>query len=55
MLAGLIHSPSLSDLTGEAIRSILTYAAAAGALTTQKVGVIPALPTAEEVEMFLAR
>ncbi len=33
--------------------AIMTYANAAGALTTQKVGVIPALPTASEIEMFL--
>ena len=32
---------------------ILRYANAAGALTAQKRGVIPALPTASEVENFL--
>jgi fructokinase len=33
----------------------LTYANAAGALTAQRQGVIPALPTAEEVDDFLGR
>lgn len=33
--------------------NILTYANAAGALSTQRVGCIPALPTASEIEDFL--
>jgi len=36
------------------LREIMTYANAAGALTTQKVGVIPALPTRPEVFEFIA-
>ena len=32
---------------------IMRFANAAGALTTQKVGVIPALPTREEIERFM--
>ena len=35
------------------LRNILTYANAAGALSTQRVGCIPALPTASEIEVFL--
>ena len=31
----------------------MNYANAAGALATQKVGVIPALPTPSEIEQFL--
>ncbi len=35
------------------LRNIMTYANAAGALSTQQVGCIPALPTASEIEAFL--
>jgi fructokinase len=35
------------------MRRLVRYANAAGALTAQKLGVIPALPTADEVEAFL--
>lgn len=37
----------------EEMRQFLRYANAAGALTAQKLGVIPALPTAGEVDAFL--
>jgi len=37
------------------MREIVRYANAAGALTALTQGVIPALPTAAEVEEFLAR
>lgn len=40
-------------LAPESLRESLRYANAAGALTATKVGVIPALPTAAEVEAFL--
>ncbi|MEA3334976.1 MAG: carbohydrate kinase [Chloroflexota bacterium] len=36
------------------LESILRYASAVGALTATKQGVIPALPTARQVEVFLA-
>ena len=36
------------------LREILRYANAVGALTAQKVGVIPSLPTAAQVEEFLS-
>jgi fructokinase len=41
------------SLDDDQLRAIMTYANAAGALTTQKVGVIPALPTSAEIEAFL--
>ncbi|MBN1583834.1 MAG: carbohydrate kinase [Anaerolineae bacterium] len=40
-------------LTVERLRNVLRYASAAGALTSLTQGVIPALPTAAEVEAFL--
>ena len=36
------------------LQAIMRYANAAGALTTQKVGVIPALPTGSEIEDFMS-
>jgi fructokinase len=43
-----------SQLTPERLRVALRYANAVGALTATKQGVIPSLPTAAEVEAFLA-
>lgn len=43
----------LDDLSPDRLDRALRYANAVGALTATKVGVIPALPTAAEVEMFL--
>lgn len=40
-------------LDEDQLRSIMTFANAAGALSTQRVGCIPALPTASEIEDFL--
>jgi len=45
---------SESVLDDNQLRTIMRYANAAGALTTQKVGVIPALPTASEIENFMS-
>lgn len=45
---------SESVLDDNQLRTIMRYANAAGALTTQKVGVIPALPTASEIEDFMS-
>jgi fructokinase len=45
--------PWQGQLGLEQLRDHLQYANAAGALTAQKLGVIPALPTAAEVEQFL--
>lgn len=43
----------LPELDDNQLRGIMRYANAAGALTTQKIGVIPALPTPSEIEAFL--
>jgi fructokinase len=45
----------LDRLTWLYLRQSLRYANAVGALTAQAQGVIPALPTSEQVEAFLAR
>ena len=37
------------------MREVQRYANAVGALTSMTLGVIPALPTAEQVEAFLER
>ena len=52
MLSRLVPLPK-SVLDDDQLRAIMRYANAAGALTTQKVGVIPALPTASEIENFM--
>ena len=43
----------LPELDDNQLQGMMRYANAAGALTTQKIGVIPALPTASEIETFL--
>ena len=43
----------LRELDDNQLQALMRYANAAGALTTQKIGVIPALPTASEIEAFL--
>ena len=43
----------LPDFDNNQLQEIMKYANAAGALTTQKIGVIPALPTASEIETLL--
>jgi fructokinase len=54
LLARLVSGPDWrAHLTVKALRDILRYANAVGALTATRQGVIPALPTAEEVETFL--
>jgi fructokinase len=56
-VAGFVHQlcklgiHSLSD--AEVAKQVITYASAAGALTTTKPGAIAAQPTAAEVEAFL--
>ena len=56
-LAGFIHKLdqlSMSALNdAEAIRTIVTYATAVGALTTTRAGAIAAQPTASEVDAYL--
>ncbi|RKU10273.1 hypothetical protein C6502_12035 [Candidatus Poribacteria bacterium] len=43
----------LPELDNNQLQGMMRYANAAGALTTQEIGVIPALPTASEIEAFL--
>ena len=43
----------LPGLDNNQLQEMMRYANAAGALTTQKIGVIPALPTTSEIEAFL--
>jgi sugar/nucleoside kinase (ribokinase family) len=54
LLSQLVTAANWRDqLTPARLSEILRYANAVGALTAQKQGVIPALPTAVEVEKFL--
>lgn len=53
MLSKLIRHTELSTLTNNELNHIMQYANAAGALATQKVGVIPSLPTHLEIEQLL--
>lgn len=53
MLTQLMQHTDLLALERVRLDAIMRYANAAGALATQKVGVIPALPTASEIESFL--
>ncbi len=48
-------TPWRNHLTADQLEQALRYANAVGALTATKQGVIPALPTAKEVEAFLTR
>ncbi len=57
-LAGFIHQLCQRSITSlsdhQTVKEIITYANAAGALTTMKSGAIASQPTATEVEAFLA-
>jgi fructokinase len=55
LLTRLVSSPGgwRSRLTGPVLREDFRFANATGALTAQTQGVIPALPTREQVEAFL--
>ena len=44
---------NLLELDDNQLQGMMRYANGAGALTTQKIGVIPALPTTSEIETFL--
>jgi fructokinase len=56
LLARLVHDEAWSEQLGlEQMSGHMRYANAAGALTALKLGVIPALPTADEVNDFLSR
>lgn len=54
MLARLMKEPKGSRLSDQRLRKIMEYANAAGAIATQTRGVIPALPTAQQIAQFLA-
>ena len=53
MLSQLMPHPDMTALEKVQLDAIMRYANAAGALATQKVGVIPSLPTHTEIENFL--
>lgn len=53
MLSKLIKHTNLLSLKKDQLETIMQYANAAGALATQKVGVIPSLPTHAEILNFL--
>ena len=53
MLTQLMQHTDLLALESVRLDAIMRYANAAGALATQKVGVIPALPTSSDIEHFL--
>jgi fructokinase len=55
MLSQLMRSPREDRLSEERLREIMAYAHAAGALACTQRGVIPALPTAAQVQEFLSR
>jgi fructokinase len=55
LLCQLVRIAWREQLSMARMREILRYANAVGALTSLTQGVIPALPTAEQVEAFLAR
>jgi fructokinase len=54
LLAGVLAEPALERIPPERMQAILTTANAVGALTCTRKGAIPALPTAAELERFLA-
>jgi fructokinase len=55
LLSQLLQLPKWSDrLMSKTLREALRFANAAGAITAQTQGVMPALPTAAQVETFLA-
>jgi len=53
MLTQLRQYMDLTALEQKQLDPTMRYANAAGALATQKVGVIPSLPTPSEIENFL--
>lgn len=53
MLSQLIQHTDLKTLKKEQLNYIMQYANTAGALATQKIGVIPSLPTQEMIESSL--
>jgi len=54
LLSQLLYAPREERLPHDRLREIMVYANAAGALTCTRRGVIPSLPTADELDRFLA-
>ncbi len=54
LLKGLLEQPD-AHTDENCLRAICRYANAVGALATTRRGAIPALPTAEQVEVFLGK
>ena len=54
MLSQFTYAPRIRELTREQLERVMRYANAAGALACTRIGVVPALPTARELEQFLA-
>lgn len=54
MLSELMEQAALESLGNEELDAIMRYANAAGAIATQQVGVIPALPTRSDIANFLS-
>ena len=52
MLASLLDAGDVGALSADDLDEVMTTANAAGALTTQRAGVIPALPTRDEIKAF---
>ena len=52
MLAGLLDVKDYAAMSADDLDDLLTRANAAGALTTQRAGVIPALPTHDQIKAF---
>jgi fructokinase len=53
MLSRLMQFPRGHQLSDQELREVMSYANAAGALTCTRHGVIPALPTADELQQFM--
>ncbi|MCG9129812.1 hypothetical protein JT359_19655 [Candidatus Poribacteria bacterium] len=53
MLSKLMKYTNLSSIPKDQLETIMQYSNAAGAIATQKVGVIPSLPTHEDIVNFL--
>jgi fructokinase len=56
LLSTLVKTPgSLSDLDSQTLTNCFTYANAVGAVTALSRGVIPALPSAAQVDDFIKK
>ncbi|MFB3879945.1 MAG: carbohydrate kinase [Armatimonadota bacterium] len=55
MLSQLMYATKGAKLSADKLREVMVHANAAGALACTRRGVIPALPTAAEIEEFVSR